>query len=160
MKPYLLITSDKFKFEITAEEKAAIVKAINRGDKLLELQDSVISLAITPTIVKSERWFAQENQRLRSNDKRLCKKCGSIMEMSTGCTCWDMYGMESKNPFMLELPEAVKRIVHDGLRVKSFPKLTEEEVYEVAGARYMEEKDEDDSGPLYTIDEDGVKLYS
>lgn len=160
MKPYLLITADKFKFEINVEEKAAIIKAINRGDKLLEIQDSVISLAITPTIVKAERWWAQENERLATTEKRLCKKCGSIMDMASGCTCWEMRGAKERNPFLLELPESIKQIVHNGVRVQSFPTPTEEEVYEAAGTRYLENKEEDDGEPLYTIDESGVKLYS
>lgn len=88
MKKYFLITSDKYKFEITEAQKAAIIKAINRGDKLLELQDSVISLAITPTIIEHSRWFAQENERLKVSGKRLCKKCNLIMDVDTGCICW------------------------------------------------------------------------
>lgn len=113
MKKYLLITSDKFKFEITEAQKAAIIKAINRGDKLLEIQDSVISLAITPTIIEYSKWAEQENERLKLYDKRLCKKCGQIMAVESGCICWHK-NERGEAPL---LGETAKKFLLDNLKI-------------------------------------------
>ena len=88
---YVLITHDKTKYLITAEQRKEVLIAIDRGRKSTILggveDGDLISLQIQPTIRKFDRWVASENARLAEFNKRLCRKCYSVIDPS-GCICW------------------------------------------------------------------------
>ena len=71
MKTYILITSDKIKFILNETEKEGVIRAVAKGDKFVLLQDSMIPLTIPPVVIDAERYYAQENERLATMNKRL-----------------------------------------------------------------------------------------
>lgn len=79
------------------------------------------------------------------------------MDSVWGCTCWDRMGGVDKNPLML--PDSIKKIIHNGVRIGGFPKPTEDEIYAEEGTKYLESKSIDSGEADYTLDEDGEKLY-
>lgn len=121
---YVLITHDKLKFICSENEYKAVLNAIRNSEKFVVLQQSVVPLQITPTIVSFERWFAQENERLKLTNNRLCNLCFCIMNIYDKCACWAEQGKgKEQDGFLLEnLPKSVIAKLHG--TIKSFPKLT------------------------------------
>lgn len=162
---YVLITPNKMKLLLSQQENMAVQRAIVNNDKAVFVQGATISLNIVPEIYPVEIWYAQENERLANNGKRLCKKCLSIMNIDDKCTCWtEMSKGDDKNAFKSELPESVKGAVKQIAENKSFPKITELDIEQeklLSGEFKHKPKmitGEDDDGSWY-IDESGEKMY-
>lgn len=88
-KKYMMVTHDKFKFELTEEELRAVRGSIIKGDKFLMLHDSMVPLSIVPIILPLATWKDQENDRLATSGKRICNNCNSVRdnESRTCYTC-------------------------------------------------------------------------
>lgn len=99
---YKMITSDRVKFDLTEEERNAVNKALVAGQKFVIIQGCTISLAIAPTILPFETWIENENERLVTSGKRLCKKCYKIMDVETGCVCWNKNERGEEQPLLGE----------------------------------------------------------
>lgn len=116
-----MMTADKLRFILSEQERGLVLQEFNKGAKAVFVQDSLISLAIAPTITEYERWFAQENERLFERGKRLCKKCGSIMDVGFGCICWGKHGEYKSEPIRSsEVPDALlEKIGNEKLLTKN-----------------------------------------
>jgi len=115
----MLITHDKIKFKLTEEQKNGVFNAVSRGEKFVILQGSMVPLTIPPTVIESRKWFAQENERLKTYKKRLCRKCGSAIDLSGGCSCWGRNGARGEDPIDgYHLPEEIKLMLHQGVKPK------------------------------------------
>ena len=111
---YKMLTSDRVKFDLTEEERIAINKALVAGQKFAIIQGCTISLAIAPTILPFDTWVANENERLVTSGKRLCKKCYKIMDVESGCTCWHK---NERGDLPALLPKEVKQFMLDNLKI-------------------------------------------
>jgi len=158
---YILYTHDKRKFIINETEKEAAFKAVMNSEKALFLHGEMIPLQIAPTIMKFERWYTQENERLAMTDRRLCKKCLSIMSIFDSCACWENTGKgEEKNAIAGVLSESLNKLAES----KKFPALTEEDKEDIeAEKKALNEAPEyvEIGGQLgYKDEESGEIMYS
>lgn len=163
MQKYILITHDKIKFILSEMEYKAIIQVIAAGKKQVMVQGELIPLNIIPSVVKFERWYAQENQRLALTNYRLCKKCLSAMRIDNVCACWDEKGLgEDKNAFIeIDLPQSVKQIISGIAKSKQFPALSSEDIADIEAEkqkRIVTNTGEDETGSYFL--EDGEKIYS
>lgn len=110
---YVMITSSKVKFLLDEKEKTAVYQAVADGKKMVIIQGAMIPTNIAPTVIPYQTWAAQENERLFVYKKRLCRKCGSVMDLRSGCICWAKNDSKKrKDPFKgLELPPEVKNFI-------------------------------------------------
>jgi hypothetical protein len=115
---YILKVMGGEKFIITEEQKNGVMQALSSGLKVIEINGEIVPLAPVPSVVRFERWFTQENERLRLTGRRLCKQCFSVMEIETGCTCWGRNGGKDKHAFVL--PQSVM----SQLSIRAFPELS------------------------------------
>lgn len=113
---HVLITSEKMKFLISDEEKKAVVQRLLQKEKFVVLQGEVVPLAIAPTISTFDRWFAQENERLKTYSMKLCKKCLCARHVSERCQCWESDGAKLQHAF--GYGNSVKLISIDNTREK------------------------------------------
>lgn len=166
---YVMITADKMRFLLSENEYKTVLKAISQKLKSIFLQKSTISLAITPTIMPYEKWYAVENEALFKVCKRLCRKCGSAMAINDGCTCWQKFGSKEKNPYDTKyLPESIKKMLAENFGIKSFPALTEsdKQQVEIENAQIEKQKllakaqKDHVNGPDFWISESGETMYS
>ncbi len=123
MEKYILITAAKLKYILSEKEKQAVFTAISEKEKQVVIQGEMIPLHITPSVVKFERWYAQELERLALSGKRLCKKCLKIMDIVDKCSCWEETGTGKKQDAFIAPTEQIKQITDKW----SFPALTEED---------------------------------
>lgn len=160
---FILITAEKQKFLISQKEYDGIWEAIKGNDKYARVQNCVISLAITPTIVSFGRWYAQEEERLATMNKRLCRICFKIMDVSDKCQCWMTTGRGKKqNAFEAPAEQLEKFGVKENLKKLeekfSWPKHYEENPMPAISAPEPVVENEIVD---YQIDpETGEKLYS
>jgi len=155
---YILITADKIKIPISQREKHAIMEAVRDKKKSIVLQENLISLQIIPTIIEFTTWYAQENEKLKAFNKRLCKECLCVMDMTAGCNCWKRNKGEDLNAFKSPvLPEKVKK----ALKPKSFPKLLDVDKGEIEFLENKKNKTNYVEGNYlgYTDPETGETLY-
>ena len=109
---YIMITSDKFKFFLTLEERDAVNRSIAKGDKFLVVQDSTIPLSICPTMLPIDKWREDENNRLYVSGNKLCKKCNTVRDIqSTFCSNCQNKKMELAKLEDLKLPSDQRGLV-------------------------------------------------
>ena len=152
--------ADKSIFVLSEDEKAAVFEAIGNGDTYLAIKGEMVSLQIVPTILRFEKWYAQENQRLALTNRRLCKNCLSRMDATTGCPCWKETNKgEDRNALEgTTLPQNVRELLSGS--VKSFPALTDEDRAMIAAEKpkYIDSAEADESD--FYISESGERHFS
>jgi len=133
MGKYIMTTGGKEKFVLTENEAEAIKRSVRNGDAFTVIKGEMVSLQIVPSVIRLERWYAQENERLALTHHRLCKKCLSVMQIADKCPCWKESGKsENKHAFVApELPDSVKESVRKVSSGMGFPGLSDGEKAEV-----------------------------
>lgn len=166
---YVMITADKMRFLLSEQEYRSVVVAIAQNLKSIFIQQCTVSLAITPTVMPYEKWYAIENEKLFQSGKRLCRLCGSAMGMIGGCPCWHKNGDNEKNPYEVKkLPESLQKMLADMVKIKTFPALTEAEKEKVESEnneievrqRIAETNKMKNKGPDFWNDKNGDVMYS
>lgn len=100
---YVLITINGTRFLISEKEKISVYQAVANHEKSVIIQRQMIGLQAVPEVLEFPNWFAQENERLSNQRKKLCKKClGSIL-IENKCSCSD--GVAPLNTFGLSMGE-------------------------------------------------------
>lgn len=86
---HILITANKVKYFLSAQEATAVMQAINTSDKVIIIQGDVIPLQIMPAVVDVNRWYEQEAERLYQQNKTMCRNCFAVTD-SERCGCRDI----------------------------------------------------------------------
>lgn len=133
---YVLITADKTKFIVSKEERDSVLQSVNSGAKAILIQDTLISLAIAPSVIPFDRWWAQQEDDLARSEKRRCKKCLRIFSAEGVCPCWESGGGKERDAFVAPLKEL------QGIKLLGWPELTNFEksqvLYEEGQAVYLD----------------------
>jgi|SRR3990167_100354 len=150
---YVLITHDKTRLLLTQDQAKQVFEAIQAGEKYIIIQSQMIPLHIIPTVLEVEVWYTQENEKLRISNRRLCKKCLSIMDILDVCDCWEKKSKGyKKNSFRQPvLPEEVLKLLREKAKVMEFPKLTAEDKAQIEA--------EDIKEPVEYVDRGGQLGY-
>ena len=134
---------------INQSEYDGLYLALEKGKKFAMLQNSIISLAIAPAVTPFEQWFVNENERLASFNKRLCKLCLSVIDAITNvCYCMSEKGT-GRNQHALVGNNAERR----ARLMEEVRKITAK----MSAPRVVAAQDEAD---FYTDDETGERMYS
>lgn len=155
MDKYIMILKNKEKMILSKKQKDAVFKAIENGKTYAIIGEEMISLQIVPTILKFERWYTQENQRLANFNKRLCKFCFGVMDVITGCTCWEKNGGQKQDAIEgVKLPNSILD------KFGEFPKLEDSNSTNLEAKENFLMIEENDDGVDYWLDSNGEKQYS
>ena len=124
---YILTTIDKTRYVLSESEKDAVFKAIVEREKMVIIQGDMVPLHVTPSIVKFDRWWASESEKLIVSGKKLCRDCFKIYYVNDVCKCWQKVLGKKQNAFIAEKEELPSLIKQAADIVKSFPVLTDDD---------------------------------
>lgn len=118
---YVLTTVDKTRYVLDECEKDAVFHAVAEREKMVIIQGDMVPLHVTPSVIKFERWWASESEKLIVSGKKLCRDCFKVYYINDVCKCWQKVLGKKQNAFIAEKTDLVK----------DFPQLTEEDKFKI-----------------------------
>ncbi len=160
---YVLKSSENQRMILNQLEFDAVWSALTKKEKFVRIQNTIISLTIPPAVTPIEQWMVNENERLASFNKRICRKCLSVMDAITNtCPCLQEKGIGREQHALIgnnaELEGGLKGIF-------DWPELTEAdkvgvEIEEKGITKFNREIPTQEGPDFYYDEATGEKMYS